>query len=262
MNNFLSHFLKILLIYIVCNLTLSCSGTQNEPSPPAVASINNNSKVTNFLKSCEDDLSRAAAVISEKRLISILTHLNKMNNGGNYYYPLERDSLSKMLNQLSTYKYSECIITNKNGKIIYTMYNDEILGKSIFRLLARPFNSIVEKTMKNTPSLSDKIQFKTKDGSSNNIFFSYPIKDNNGEIDGVLIASIPMSEISKVIPENSRIITANGFYKFHPDSNYWNKKDMYFQGDKDEFILTTDEGKFHYKKLNYKNITWYLITSI
>lgn len=250
---------NILLLLSMITLVLSGSSCQRQIQDKK--SIKQENKVYSFLESCEKDLSKAAQIISRKKLISVLNHLNRMNSGGDYYYPLERDSITQMLNQLSTYPYSECILTTKKGRIIYTMYNNEILGQSIYRLLASPFNDLMEETLNDNPSISDSIRFTTKN-SKTDIFFSYPVKDSENNIEGVIIASIPVMALSEILPKNSRIVNSSGVYLFHPDPNKRYKADTDFKKGYKNYILSTKDGKFLYENMTYKNLNWFLITAI
>lgn len=56
-----------------------------------------------FLSTCEQDIESSSAVISSKELIKSLSHLNHMGSGGKHYYLLEKQAITKMLNELGSY---------------------------------------------------------------------------------------------------------------------------------------------------------------
>jgi hypothetical protein len=204
-------------------------------------------EITTFFKACENDITKAAQVISEKELIKILTHLQYMDVGGKKYYPLERKAITKMINSLISFNYSDCILANNKGTIVYTMYNDNIFSKNAKHISDSPFKDIFEAAMKNEPIIVDVTRFPLL---SNNfdIFFSKPIIRNN-KIFGVLIASININQIIPLLSKNSYIVDKEGSFKIHADPN------LIFS--KDENFFKKDQRN-RYIPFKYKNINWFL----
>lgn len=200
--------------------------------------------MTSFFYGCEKDLERAANVIAEKELIKILTHLQIMNTGGKKYYPLEREALTKMINSLITYTYSDCILVNNKGTIVYTMYNNDIFSKNVKYIPGAPFADIFTAAMKNEPIIIDVTKFPEITDRFD-MFFSKPIIRKN-KIYGILIASIDINQLKPILKEKTYIVDQDGIFRFHTDRS---------------LIFSTDPGfinKDAYSKFSYKNITWYI----
>ncbi|HQE58229.1 MAG TPA: hypothetical protein PLA54_03440, partial [Spirochaetota bacterium] len=109
------------LIFIILFSFLSCAKTEIRQSPSF-------DRLSSLMSETFNSLSNASERISSKNLIKNLSHLNRMNYGGSHYYPLEREAITEIITSLSFSDFSECILMNAEGKIIYTMKDDEILG--------------------------------------------------------------------------------------------------------------------------------------
>ena len=66
-------------------------------------------------------------VVMEEEIVKNLTHLHRMDYGGRKYYLLERENITKMIQAVTEGTYTDLILVNKKGIIIYTMNNDDIL---------------------------------------------------------------------------------------------------------------------------------------
>ncbi len=140
-----------------------------------------------LLQQCEQDLHKAADVIIEKDLIENLTHLQRMNRGGGRYYALELESLSLMINQLVSQKYSECILVNGSGTIIYSMYNDAVFGKQASRLEQTVIPRLYAEAARGGSYVSETTEFPPLSGT-HVVFVSVPVREN-GKVIGVLTAA-------------------------------------------------------------------------
>jgi hypothetical protein len=102
----------------------SCSSGQKEAvKAPDLKGL------SGFFTTFEKDMKNSTDSISQQDLVKSLSHLLRMDFGGSKYYPLEREALTKMINALASYQYAECILLNKSGVIIYSMYEDDMLSK-------------------------------------------------------------------------------------------------------------------------------------
>ncbi len=240
-------------LYIISILLLTCSCIKQ------VKPANHETTVNNFFARCNSDIKNAAETISSKKLISALFHLNRMNNGGSYYYILEKDATTEMLNKLTTYKYSECILITNEGKIIYAMYDDSLLGKSIYGIPGKPFNSLVEKSLSNMPAISDSIIYITENGDRDNLTFTYPVFEGS-EQKGVMITSVPTKYLKEELPKNTYIVDQSGVIKYHPDTMRYNQTDEFFILKNPSNISKTANGEIHYHAMNFETISWYIAT--
>jgi hypothetical protein len=192
-----------------------------------------------FFSVFEKDLQNTARVIAEQELVKNLTHLQKMNYGGQRYYPLEREALTKMIRELSSYEYSECILLNKSGTIIYTMFDDKIFAKQ-----AEGFPATIGSLFNNgkeTPYIIDMIEFPPISGRYL-LFFSMPVQ-RDGMFDGLLIAAVSADDIVKKTAFRGSAVDHNGMIRLNPDHAK---------------IFTQDVPNLHGEEYHYRNLEWRL----
>ena len=118
---------------VLCTVLLL--GCARKESRPRVVSHPLLKGLEAFFSLCESDARRACAVITERDLINNLTHLHRMNEGGKRYYLLERENITEMIRAVTEGVYSDFILINRHGVIIYTMHNDDLFGKNVLSTL-------------------------------------------------------------------------------------------------------------------------------
>jgi len=188
-------------------------------------------------------LANASETISSKNLIKNLSHLNRMNYGGSHYYPLEREAITEIITSLSSSDFYECILMNAEGKIIYTMKDDEILGKSYLSFGSSPLPSLFEKTIAGEQSIYDFSIFPSS-STSPAVFFAVPVKDQD-KIIGVLIGAVPSEKIKSSVSNLAMITDKDNNIRYHINSSL--------------FMKNSSEGKeksFHSKTFEFKEIYW------
>lgn len=118
---------------VLCTvLLLGCAGKEVRPRMMSHSLLKG---LEAFFSLCESDARRACAVITERDLIKNLTHLHRMNEGGRRYYLLERENITEMIRAVTEGVYSDFILINRHGVIIYTMHNDDLFGKNVLSTL-------------------------------------------------------------------------------------------------------------------------------
>jgi hypothetical protein len=200
-----------------------------------------------FFETFDRDLKNSTRVIAEQDLVNNLTHLQKMGWGGSKYYPLEREALTKMLKELSSYTYAECILFNKSGTIIYSMVDDKLLSRhaaSFSRDLGLLFNHSKE----GKSYILETIEFPITSGNKV-IFLSMPVMKNN-EMQGLLVAGINAEMLSQYTSIKQTVLNNEGIVMFDPDK---------------DIILTScqtcpavDANKTQYLPFSYLNVVWYI----
>jgi hypothetical protein len=192
-----------------------------------------------FFSVFEKDLQNTARVIAEQELVKNLTHLQKMNYGGQRYYPLEREALTKMIRELSSYEYAECILLNKSGTIIYTMFDDKIFAKqadSFPATIGSLFNN-----GKESPYILDIIEFPPISGRYL-LFFSIPVM-RDGTMEGLIIAAVSADDIVKHAAFRGSAVDHNGLIRLNPDHAK---------------IFTYDRSVRPGEEFRYRNLEWRL----
>ncbi|MBN1531127.1 MAG: hypothetical protein JXA20_00555 [Spirochaetes bacterium] len=184
----------------ICALTLSCAAVgpvlQGDPS----------GRIDSFLGLCEADLRSARKVIEDNGIIKNLTHLQYMNAGGSKYYLLERENISKMITSVTAGIYSDYILINKKGTVIYTKENDSIFAKNVRTSLA------------GTPlaycyGADGEIRFGNLDTAHlrtvESIYPSIAIPGDDRSA-GVFILQIDKERVRRLLNEGSAILDAGG----------------------------------------------------
>ncbi|HEY1405553.1 MAG TPA: cache domain-containing protein [Spirochaetota bacterium] len=225
-------------LLIILTIGLFSCGAQQVKLPEQPSDIE---PLTKFFSVFEKDLVNTARVISEQELVKNLTHLQKMNFGGQKYYPLERESLTKMIRELSSYEYAECIVLNHSGTVIYSMYDDSIFSKK-----AESYTNslgILYKNGRLGPFIFDVHEFPPM-SKQYVVFFAMPIPGDDN--DGVLIAAIKAESIAKTAGIKGVFVDEEGIIRLSADHDK---------------ILTPAKnfrGKNNEKTFRYLNIEWYL----
>lgn len=224
------------LLFIILLLFLSCAKTEIRQSPSF-------DRLSNLMSETFNSLAKASETISSKNLIKNLSHLNRMNYGGSHYYPLEREAITEIINSLSSSDFSECILMNAEGKIIYTMKDDEILGKSYVSFGSSPLPSLFEKTIAGEQSIYDFSIFPSS-STDPAVFFAVPVKDRE-KIIGVLIGAVPSEKIKSSVSNLAMITDKDNNIRYHMNSSLFMKNSS--EG---------EEKSFHSKTFEFKEIYW------
>jgi hypothetical protein len=196
----------IRIVQILCFLMcISCSKENVINKKDTVSK----SGMQNFFETFEKDLLNSTRVIAEQDLVNNLTHLQKMGWGGSKYYPLEREALTKMLKELSSYTYAECILFNKSGTIIYSMVDDTLLSRHAGSF-SRDLGQIYNNSKEGKSFILETIEFPITSGNKV-LFLSMPVMKKN-VMQGVLVAGIhaemlpQYTSIHKTVVNNERVI--------------------------------------------------------
>ncbi|TAL36659.1 MAG: hypothetical protein EPN93_07485 [Spirochaetes bacterium] len=164
-----------------------------------------------FFALCEQDMAHATAVIEKRALIDNLTHLQKMNEGGDRFYLLEREGITEMIRAVTQGNYSDFILINAHGMVVYTRDNDDLFAKNIRHFkpespLGRCFSN------RKTPlHVEDVTEFPRSSG-----LFRMLIAGNvfqGGEIKGVFILQVDMERLLGVAGADTTIASADGIVR-------------------------------------------------
>ncbi len=164
-----------------------------------------------FFALCEKDMARATAVIEKRALIDNLTHLQLMNSGGDRFYLLEREGITEMLRAVTQGNYSDFILVNGNGTVIYTMANDDLFAKNLKTYkpdspLGRCFGG------KKAPlHLEDVSEFPRSSGSYRMLIAGNVYRQ--GVPRGVFIVQIDMEKIFHAAGEGTVIASMDGLVR-------------------------------------------------
>ncbi|MCP4134313.1 MAG: hypothetical protein GY754_25285 [bacterium] len=238
-----------------------------KPLPVIPEKIIQKDKLTRFFEMCETDVKNAKTVIVDQDIVKNLSHLLNMGHGGKKYYLLEREAITKVILSVTKGVYSDYILINKKGRLIYTMRNDDIFGENVrgSQLKTTPLHRCYQNRNKEVyfedltsfPSISEEYS----------IFISIKVKGKNS-FPGIFILQLNINKIARLLEKDTTIIGKDGKYRVppkHNDTNYFsyehfNKIDLAgLNGDKTGEFEKPGGDKAVYKLFAYRNINWIII---
>jgi hypothetical protein len=214
-----------------------------------------------FFKFCEEDIAAAKKVILEKDLIKILSRLQDRDNGGDKYYLLERENITKMIKSVTSDLYNDIVLINKTGTIIYTMNNHNIFAKNV--------KTSMRSTSLNASYVNRDInpyigQVSLLPADADRFFITISSKVSGGETaPGIALLKIDIEKLQKIIGDNASIIDSYGVYQVTKDrtkiSSPYPDFDALPADLNEEFILTKNGVKSRCVPFNYGNAKWIIL---
>ncbi len=251
---------KLSSILFISLVTASC-GTVQSPGPAPV------SPLKSLFELCESDLEKAKKVIIDRDLVKMLTHLQHMDNGGDKYYLLERDSITSMIKAVTEGVYSDFILINKEGTVIYTMINDGIFAKNVRTSLSRT-------ALRSCYANRDIKPFIASVTSAPYYWDGYYVAVSSevnapGTLAGTFILLVDMDKVQKLVGERAVIIGPTGTYEVAGDRHKIHT--AYTDFDRINLSAPCSElavrhfsrsagGSAAYRFFNYSNLRWIIIT--
>ena len=229
---------------------------QNKP-------IEQSDALTVFFNKCKIDLDNAANVIETKDVVFNLSHLQVMNTGGDKYYLLERENISEMINAVIQKIYSDYILINQNGTVIYTKINDVVFSKNIKNYM-QP--KVLRDCFENTSSVFVSDITKLNNSSNNDvILISRKVKASNG-FSGTLILQMNSNQIQKVIGDTKFIIgSEDGKYRITKEKAKINSSYEFFSLINKNFLSTEKntllipEKHVTGRAFSYSSLSWIIL---
>lgn len=254
---------KITFTFLIILLALGCSKKAVKEKPVQNRVVKT---LHDFFLRCEDDMEKARAVIIEHDMVKNLTHLQNMNTGGDKYYLLERESISDLINSVTKGVYSDYILINKEGTVLYTMKNDDIFAKNVrTSLIATPFYKCYE--MRDQKIFFHDIISLSKIDPVYYLFVSSKVKGGNS-FPGIFILQVDMEKIRELLGPGADVIGPDGKYRLSKGSAAPHSQYEYF----DKINLNNDTGiekeywfslgnsrTFTYRFFRFADISWIII---
>ncbi|HQJ71574.1 MAG TPA: hypothetical protein P5203_14780 [Spirochaetota bacterium] len=241
-------------------LAASCS---HLPSPGPVAAT----PLKSLFELCESDLEKAKKVIIERDLIKMLTHLQKMDRGGDKYYLLEREGITSMIKAVTEGVYSDFVLINREGTVIYTMKNDGIFARNVRTTLGRTALGLCFANRETNPFIASMV-------SAPLYWDGYYIAVSSqvsapGTMPGIFILMVDMEKVQHLVGEKSFIIGPAGTYevagdraKIHTAYTDFDRIDLsvpYNDLAVHRFARSSG-GSAEYRLFRYSNLRWVIIT--
>lgn len=235
---------KILpLLLLLC---ISCAGTKPVPQTD---------ELTRFFQMIETDLDRAGAVIVENNLVRNLTHLQLMDNGGNKYYILERENITRMIRAVTAGVYNDCVIINRDGLIVYTMYDDYLFAKNVLAALSStPFNGCYVNRNGGNTHVEDVTPW-TMPGKDPGFALFVSKKISGGDtFPGILVLQVNSDNVRKLLPRGTSAVGTDGRYRIPVDDADFGKPFGNAAG-----IDFGAPGNGRYRVFRYANLAWGIV---
>ncbi len=222
-------------------------------------------KLKAFFSMCERDNTNAVNVIRDRDLIKNLTHLHKMNAGGKRYYLLEREAITEMIRSVTEGIYTDFILINRHGVILYTMSDDEIFGKNVKTALSwspllQCFNMEGQ-----AAHLEDVIMFPPLSDSYSMFIAMKVVKEN--EMEGVFVLQVTAGKILPLLEPGTSIISRDGKYRINARSEmmlapfpYLNRINLEALSLEKTVSFTADKKFFECYPFEYRNLYWIIVS--
>ena len=256
---------KIITILIFISILSACSSKQIQEIKlkPQQTDINN---LTKFFTTCKTDIQNAVKIISDNKMIGMLTHLKKMDMEGKKYYLLERENLTSMIKSVTEGTYSDLILINSSGVIIYTMVNDEIFGKSIKTHLKDTALNICFYKSSESGFYIEDVSFFPPNSGMPKIFVSFPDERDNFT-KGVFIIQIDTEIILSAYKTIHSIVGKDGKYRMDKNTeNILKPCDFFAKIYKDNMSNSINPNieigntVYNYYPFNFDNLDWIIIS--
>jgi hypothetical protein len=255
--------MKISPLIICMILTVACSAGKKELKKdftPAEGSDN----LAGFFKLCERDIHRAVKAVIDRDLISILSHFQRMDDGGRKYYLLEKEGIAAMIMAVTEDIYEDFILINRHGAVIYSMSNVNVFSKRVDGPLRQtPLYDCFNKTG-NDIFINDTVRSENLSENFILLISSRVIKD--GIFQGIFVLQLNINKLEKLIDLNADVIDTGGIYRFsrnknnilnsHPD---YGKFQIELINLKEERIINAGRD-INCCPFSFKNLRWIIIS--
>ena len=202
---------KLLLVILLIPL-----GCINAPLKSGISS-GDIDRLTAFMNMCERDIRNTRQVILDRDIVKNLSHLQFMNAGGKKFYLLERESITSMLRAVTEGIYSDYILVNSKGTVIYTMNNNDLFSKNVKTQLR---HSPLNESFRHRSEVYhfQAARFSGITGSSH-LFISC-VAEGGDTFPGIIILQVNMSKILELLGRDTRILDSSGRYMISQESGF------------------------------------------
>jgi hypothetical protein len=256
---------KINYLLILSVIILNCTLKQIPEKPQAFITTDSD-ELNRFFNICYTDIQKAMNVITDNKMIGMLTHLKKMDMEGKKYYLLERENLTAMIRSVTKGTYSDLILINSSGVIIYTMINDDIFGKSVkSHLKDTALNTCFNKSSAIGFYIEDVSMFPPK-SQNPRLFISLPDKRDDS-IKGIFIIQIDIDIINSLFKKVPTIIGTDGNYRIDKNMDNilkpyisFNKIDIENINKLKKHTIIIENNNYIYYPFNFNSLSWIIIS--
>ncbi len=204
-----------------------------------------------FLEQCRADMERAKKVIVDRDLIKNLSHLQYMADGGDRYYLLEKETITAVIRSVTAGAYSDYILINMRGAVVYSMTDHAIFAKSVLTGLK---NSALRECYENRGARLYIGKASVLPGEDRfTVAISSKVEGMNS-MPGIFVLIVDVSKFQELIGNRASIVDSAGNYLIVKDIS---KINTHFAGfDK----IDLSRGKSWYKSLRLDETLWIIIS--
>jgi len=238
---------KIIFIFIFI-LIFSC---KSQPIKKIKLNHSSVDKLKELLDETSRDIKKAEKVVIDRDIVKNLTHLQKMNSGGKKYYILERESTSKMIKSVTKGLYSDFILINKKGYVVYTMNNNDIFNKNVKSSFLR--NTVLHNCYfnRNNGIFFSRISTDLNSNTGYNILISIKVSGKES-FPGIFVLQLDTKRILSIIQDKIEVLNQNGKYILTKDKMFTKYKNF-------KELLPTLLKQKKISLFTYKNLKWYIL---
>ncbi|MBP7604034.1 MAG: hypothetical protein KBA15_08910 [Spirochaetes bacterium] len=171
-------------------------------------------RLAEFFNLCARDASSGARVVEKHDIVKMLTHFLRMDGGGKKYYLLEREHISEMILAVTEGLYSDFILINRHGVVVYSRENDEIFGKNVRTGLSESPLARCFAQQDRALHVEDVAVFPSGSGRYG-IFISSRIEVEN-TFHGIFILQAGVEKVEGYLDAGTEIVDYEGRYRVTP----------------------------------------------
>lgn len=259
-----SHRYRAFTILIFFSLTLLLSCKTGNIKKMAEVEKPDKDRLTAFMDLCKRDLDRAGEIIIEKDIVKNLTHLQFMNAGGKRYYLLERENITRMIQAVTKGVYSDYILVNKKGTILYTRDNNKIFSKNVrTHLKSTPLKTAWDR--RNIPVYFSPITMMDKFSGRHLMFVSRKVSGGKS-FPGILVLQVNAETILRHLEKGEEVLNSEGAYiitgkkeKIFTPCPFFSQLTTALQNKSKGTITLTGGRTVTFRLFNYGTLSWTII---
>jgi hypothetical protein len=222
-------------------------------------------KLYTFFEQVKTDLDNYGNVAIKEDLVLFLSHFKKMDSGGRRYYLLERENITKMVESVTQKIYSDSLLLDIRGNIIYTRVNNTIFAGNIARKVNN--NTLLPDLLRNDFKYYITDPLKIDGFRPRKVILACKKISSSETCPGFAMLQIDTDQINSLLKENEFVLDINGICLFANDIKSINKPYKYFSyldidnlaSSRYHTVQINKNLKLTYENFTMANMNWILV---
>jgi hypothetical protein len=249
------------LIFLLFVFFIGCSASKVTIIEPKLE----DDKLHLFFKHVKSDLNTYGNIALQEDLVKLLSHFKEMDAGGKRYYLIERENISRMIESSIQKLYSDYILLDAKGNVIYSKSNNHIFSNNISKkvsdssllpnLLNEDYKYYITEPLKIEGFYSKKVILVCMKISSSKTF------------PGFAILQIDIDKINSLLEKNEFVLNLSGNCLFANEIQNTDKIYEYFshleidnlQSSKYNTVKINKKLTLIYGSFSIENINWIFV---